>query len=93
MSEIIDDIEEHVKKQIRELNDSQITTLKALTIAGYKGERNYVLEELLKSMGEEGISNCDLVESFEYSYENETAIYTRIKPEFFRAVRKFLFEN
>ncbi|MFQ5887805.1 MAG: hypothetical protein ACE5HY_03820 [Candidatus Hydrothermarchaeales archaeon] len=93
MSEIIKYIDEYVKNRINELNSSQVTTLKALVLAGYKGERNYVLEDFLKSMGEEGISFCDLIESFEYSFEDETAVYTRIKPEFFRATRKHLFEK
>jgi len=93
MSDILEDIDEHVKNKIKELKTPQLTTLKILVLAGYKGERNYVLEGLLHSRGEEGISESDLIESFKYSLNDETAIYFRIKPEFFRAVRKYLFKE
>ncbi len=93
MSDIIEDIDEYIKNRIKELKTPQLTTLKILVLTGYKGERNYVLEDLLHSMGEEGISESDLIESFKYSIKDETAIYFRIKPEFFRAVRKYLFKE
>ena len=93
MTDILEDIDEYVKNKIKELNTAQVATLKTLVLAGYKGERNYVLEDLLHSMGEEGISESDLIESFKYSIKDETAIYFRIKPEFFRAVRKYLFKD
>ncbi len=93
MSDIIEDIDEYIKNRIKELKTPQLTTLKILVLTGYKGERNYVLEDLLHSMGEEEISESDLIESFKYSIKDETAIYFRIKPEFFRAVRKYLFKE
>ncbi len=93
MSDILEDIDEYVKNKIKELKTPQRTTLKILVLAGYKGERSYALENLLHSMGEKGISESGLIESFKYSIKDETAIYFRIKPEFFRAVRKYLFEE
>ncbi|MFQ6136574.1 MAG: hypothetical protein ACE5PM_05295 [Candidatus Hydrothermarchaeales archaeon] len=93
MNDIIVEIDEYVKSKIKELNPSQIATLKALILAGYKGERDYVLKDLLKEIGEEDIAQSGLTETFEYSFENEKARYIRIKPEFFRAVRRYFYEK
>lgn len=91
MKDMADQIEEYVATKIKSLSPSQLATLRALLYAGYKGERDYVLLELLKTMGSDEITHSELTESFVYSFENETAQYIRIKPEFFRAVRKHLF--
>ncbi|MEE8167839.1 MAG: hypothetical protein V3T58_03070 [Candidatus Hydrothermarchaeales archaeon] len=92
---IIEEIEGYVKREIAKLSQSQLATLKALLFSGYKGERDYVLKELLKNMGREGISPSALTESFTSSFEGdvEEARYYRIKPEFYRAVRKELLER
>jgi hypothetical protein len=91
MKDMAGQIEEFVATKIKSLSPSQLATLKALLFAGYKGERDYVLLKLLETMGENKIAHSELTETFVYSFENETAQYSRIKPEFYRAVRKHLF--
>lgn len=90
MTDIMEQIDEYVAAAIESLSASQAATLRALLFAGYRGERDPILLELLKTMGENEISHSDLTESYTYAFENETAQYSRIKPEFFRAVRKRL---
>ncbi len=87
---IIEDIQEYVKKEMAGMNQEQLATLKALLYSGYKGERDYVLKELLESMGSDGITPSSLTESFNSTFEDEEATYHRIKPEFYRAVRREL---
>ncbi len=93
MNDMIREINEYVAAELKSSGPSQLTTLKALLFAGYKGERDYVLLELLKTMGVDEIAYSELTETFVYSFEGETAQYVRIRPEFFRAVRKQLFEK
>lgn len=90
MSDILEDIDRYVASTIDSLSPSQHTTLRALLFGGYRGERDFVLMQLLKTMGEGKISHSDLTESYACAFENETAQYSRIRPEFFRAVRKHL---
>jgi hypothetical protein len=90
MTDILEQIDEYVPEKIKSLNESQLATLRALLFAGYRGERDYILLELLKNRGESEITHSELTESYSYSFEKETAQYSRIKPEFFRAVRKHL---
>ncbi|MFQ5800143.1 MAG: hypothetical protein ACE5HH_00285 [Candidatus Hydrothermarchaeales archaeon] len=93
MTNVMDEIEEHVGKEMEAMTPSQIKTLKALLFSGYKGERELVLLELLRTMKEEKITSSSLVESFASTFEEDSATYWRIKPEFFRAVRKELFKK
>ncbi len=93
MKDMMREINEYVATELESLGPSQLTTMKALLFAGYKGERDYVLLELLKTMGADEIAHSELTETFVYSFEGETAQYVRIKPEFFRGVRKQLFEK
>jgi hypothetical protein len=92
MTDIIQQIDEYVDATIKTLSSEQVKTLKALLLAGYRGERDYVLLELLKHIGESAIAHSDITESYTYKFENETADYSRIKPEFYRSVRKHLAE-
>jgi hypothetical protein len=92
-AEIIKKIEDYVAATIDTLNSSQKKTLEALIFSGYRGEREEVLLRLLKSMGESKISQSELVESFTYTFEGDAVKYWRIKPEFYRAVRKLLAEK
>jgi hypothetical protein len=91
--EIMREIEEHVARVLESLSPSQKATLKALLFAGFRGERESLLLELLATMGEEEISPSELTETFTYSFEDEAVQYHRIKPEFYRAVRKRLLEG
>lgn len=94
MNDIIKEIEGYVEGEAEVMSTSQKTTLKALLYSGYKGEREHVLIELLKTMGEEEISPSPLVESFTSSFKDEpSVVYWRIKPEFYRAVRNKLFKE
>ncbi len=90
---IMDEIEKYARKEIAKMNKKQLTTLKALLFSGYKGERDYILKELLKHMGSDGITPSSLTESFTSAFEGKEAKYYRIKPEFYRAVRKELAAN
>jgi hypothetical protein len=92
MTDILLEIDEYVAATIKTLSQEQVKTLRGLLFAGYRGEREYVLLELLKCQGESAISHSDLTESYTYAFENETAQYSRIKPEFYRSVRKHLTE-
>jgi hypothetical protein len=92
MTEILEQIDGYVAETLKSLSPSQKTTLKALLLAGYRGERDSILLELLKSRGESEISHSDLTENYTYNLEKETADYSRIKPEFYRSVRKQLME-
>ncbi len=87
---ILEDIDRYVEKTLAALSEEQKSTLRVLLLSGYKGERDYVVVDLLKRMGLKGIAEGDLVESFVSSYEGDKARYYRIKPEFFRSVRKQL---
>jgi hypothetical protein len=90
MSDITEKIEVYVSEEIKAMTPSQIQTLKALIFSGYKGEREHVLLELLKSRGGGRVSPSPLVESFVSAFEDGSATYWRIKPEFFRTVRRQL---
>lgn len=92
MSEILEQIDGYVAETIKTLRPEQNATLKALLLAGYRGERDYILLELLKARGEDKISHSALTETYTYNLEKETADYSRIKPEFYRSVRKHLME-
>ena len=92
MTEILEQIDGYVNETLKSLSTSQIATLKSLLLAGYRGERDHILLELLKAMGEDKISHSALTESYTYNLEKETADYSRIKPEFYRSVRKHLME-
>ncbi len=92
MSDILKQIDEYVAATMESLSSSQIATLRALLFAGYRGERDNILLELLKTKGESEIVHSDLTESYTYKFEKETADYSRIKPEFFRAVRGHLYK-
>ncbi len=85
---IIEDIQEYVKKEMAGMNQEQLSTLKALLYSGYKGERDYVLRALLESLSSDSIAPSSLTESFNSTFEDEEATYYRIKPEFYRAVRR-----
>ena len=93
MTDILKKLDDYVADAIKDLNPSQLATLKALLFVGYRGERDYVLLELLKGSGETEIAQSDLTESYTYKSENETTNYARIKPEFFRSVRKHIFKK
>lgn len=90
MTDIMEQIDEYVAATIEGLSVSQLATLRALLFAGYRGERDFVLVQLLKTMKTDKIAHSELTESYTYNFENETAWYSRIKPEFFRIVRKRL---
>ena len=92
MTEILEQIDGYVVQTLESLSPSQIATLKALLLAGYRGERGHILLELLKARDESEISHSDLTESYTYNLEKEIVDYSRIKPEFYRAVRKHLME-
>lgn len=92
VTDILEQIDGYVAEKIKDLSPSQIATLRALLFAGYRGERDYVLLELLKAKGESKIAHSDLTETYTYKFEKETAKYSRIKPEFFRAVRGHLYK-
>ncbi|RMF89892.1 MAG: hypothetical protein D6733_05300 [Methanobacteriota archaeon] len=94
MRDPIGEINGYVREEIEALSTSQRKTLRALLYAGYKGEREEVLMGLLRLMGEDRISPSSLTESFVSSFEEEPeVVYWRIKPEFYRAVRKRLTET
>ena len=94
MKDMIQEIEAYVKRELGSMSPHQINTLKALLYSGYKGEREAVLLELLKTMGEERITSSPLAESFTSVFEGGAkAIYWRIKPEFYRAVRNHIFQK
>jgi hypothetical protein len=93
MNDILNEIEIYVKKEITKMSPSQLQTLKALLFSGYKGEREIVLQELLRTMGEKGIHASQLTESFVSVFESSQATYWRIRPEFFRTVRKEIFKG
>ncbi len=87
---VLNDIDRYVSKTLEMLSEPQKATLRVLLLSGYKGERDYVVEDALKRMGVKSIAASVLVESFHSSYEYDEAKYYRIKPEFFRSVRKHL---
>ncbi len=89
MKDIMDEIESYTRKQLKELNSGQLKTIEALLLAGYKGEREKVLERILQDMEEPGVQISPLIESFTYTHEDgEKARYWRIKPELYRAIRR-----
>lgn len=88
----IKEIEAHVKKVIETLEHSQVITLKALCFCGFKGERNSVLLELVKILGGKEISHSELTETFTYTFKDKAIKYSRIKPEYYRCVRKQIFK-
>lgn len=90
VEDVLEYIERFVVKQIEVMSASQKATLKALLYSGYKGEREYVLLELLQSMGEKSVSESPLIESFTSTFTDGEEIYWRIRPEFYRALRKRL---
>ncbi len=90
---MLKEIEEYVSGVIKNLSKGQIITLKALIHAGYRGEREKIVAELIKAYGGEKIETCELIESFTLQIENKKAEYFRILPEYYRAVRKVIFEE
>jgi|Deesub1362A_J573_1020465.scaffolds.fasta_scaffold00115_36 hypothetical protein len=90
---MIEEIEKYVARIFENLSPSQKATLKALMFSGFKGERDHILLELLKEMGEDKISHSELTESFTCSFEGVLVNYSRIKPEYYRAVRKLLMKS
>ncbi len=92
MTEILEQIDVYVAETLKSLSPSQTATLTAMLFAGYRGERDYILLELLKARGEREIAHSDLTETYTYNLEKETADYSRIRPEFYRSVRKHLME-
>ena len=90
---MLDEMDAWVEGKLKEMDEAQLTTLKALLFAGYRGERDYVLLELLKAMGEEKITPSELTEEFTYVEQGREVRYLRILPEFYRAVRKRLMEG
>jgi|GEM_PF-2366605 len=87
---MIDEIEKYVKNEFRKLTKKQKATLEALLFAGYKGEREQVLVKLLKLMKINKIEESTLIESFILANKTEKVKYYRIKPEYYRSVRKLL---
>lgn len=83
-------IEEHVKVLLGQLDEAELATVRALVVFGYKGGRDYVVAELLKMMGCDEIKLSEFTEEFQYIQDGETVRYVRIKPEYFRAVRRQL---
>ena len=83
-------IEEHVKVLLGQLDEDEMATLRALLLFGYRGGRDYVVKDLLKMMGCDEIKLSELTEEFQYIQDGETVRYVRIKPEYFRAVRRQL---
>ncbi len=90
---MLEDIEKWVGKKLEGMSKAQLTTLKALLFAGYKGEREHVLIELLGALGEDKIAPSELMEEFTYIEQGKEVRYLRIIPEFYRAVRKSLMEE
>jgi len=87
---MIDEIEKHVKRELKKLTKKQKATLEALLFAGYKGEREAVMLKLLKLMNINKIEESTLTESFTMESKKEKVKYCRIKPEYYRSVRKML---
>jgi hypothetical protein len=87
---ILADIQTYVRREISQMDREQLATLRALLFSGYRGERDYVLREILRYMGGEKIAPSDLTESFILAFEGGDVTYHRIKPEFYRAVRREL---
>lgn len=83
-------IDEYVGNALENLDESEMATLRALLFFSYRGGRDYVVKDLLKMMGCDEIKLSELTEEFQYVQEGETARYIRIKPEYFRAVRRRL---
>jgi len=90
---MLDRIGAWVEEKMEGMSEAQLTTLKALLFAGYKGERDYVLTELLKALGGREIAHSELTEEFTYVADGKEVRYLRIIPEFYRAVRKRLLEE
>lgn len=89
-----EEIKKHVKREIKKLGKKQKLTLKALLFAGYKGEREELIIELLKLYGLRKIESSSLIEAFTMQEESGKKIkYYRIKPEYYRAVREILLEE
>lgn len=90
-----EEIRRYVRREIRKLNKNQRLTLRALLFAGYKGEREQLILELLKFYGLSKVENSSLIETFTLHEEtkeskSEKIRYYRIKPEYYRAVREIL---
>jgi len=86
-----EEIKKHVKREIKRLGKKQKLTLKALLFAGYKGEQEELLLELLKLYGLRKPESSSLIETFTMQEEGGRKIkYYRIKPEYYRAVREIL---
>ena len=89
-----EEIKKHVKKEIKKLGKKQKLTLKALLFAGYKGEREELILELLNLHGIKKPESSPLTESFILQEESGKKVkYYRIKPEYYRAVREFLLKE
>lgn len=89
-ADFLEKIDEYVGNALENLDESEMATLRALLFFGYRGGRDYVVKDLLKMMGCDEIKLSELTEEFQYVQEGETARYIRIKPEYFRAVRRRL---
>jgi len=83
-------IDEHVGNVLEHLDEGEVTTLRALLFFGYRGGREHVVKDLLRLMGIDEIKPSELTEDFQYVQEGERVRYIRIKPEYFRAVRRRL---
>ena len=93
LSDIESQISAYVGKELKQLSTNELKTIHALLYSGYKGEREEVLLGLLKLMELDEVFPSSLTESFKSSFEDGTeAVYWRIKPEFYRAVRHQLKE-
>jgi len=89
-ADFLEKIDEYVGNALENLDESEMATLRALLFFSYRGGRDYVVKDLLKMMGCDEIKLSELTEEFQYVQEGETARYIRIKPEYFRAVRRRL---
>ncbi len=89
-TDVIAKIDEYVGNVLERLDEDEMATLRALLFFGYRGGRDYVVKDLLKLMGGDEAKPSELTEEFQYVQEGETAHYIRIKPEYFRAVRRRL---
>jgi len=89
-TDVLAKIDEYVSHVLERLDEEEVATLRALVFFGYRGGRDYVVKDLLKLMSRDEIKPSELTEEFQYVQEGETARYIRIKPEYFRAVRRRL---
>ncbi len=89
---MIAEINRYVKSEIENLTEGQYITLKALIHAGYRGEREKIVNELIRAYGGESIVASALVEDFTLEFKGKKVRYWRIIPEYYRAVRRVIYE-